>query len=98
MKSRIIGKIVSLVLLSMLIAWASHHRESNNGQMGREAYLAKQAERFDRHYAKPDSFFALAIGCLILAVPTFGLYEGMAWMISRAFKGVDEEAPDNSQG
>jgi hypothetical protein len=93
MKSRIIGKILSLLLLSMLIAGASYYRQLTIGKIGREAYLARQAERFDKHYAKPDPFYALTIGFLILAVPTFGLYEGMAWMISKAFKGVDEDNP-----
>ena len=77
----------------MLLAWAMHYRELSCGQMGREAYLAKQAERFDKHYAKPDPFTLDLIGCLILAVPMFGIYEGMGWMISKAFRGVDENNP-----
>jgi hypothetical protein len=92
MKSRIIGKAVSVVIVSMLLAWVMHHYQTSRGQMGREEYLAKQAERFDKHYARPDSFMLDLMGCMFLAVPLLGAYEGMAWVISKTLKGMDEES------
>jgi hypothetical protein len=31
------------------------------------------------------------IGCMLLAVPFFGMYEGIAWMVSKTFKGMDDQ-------
>ena len=87
MKSRIIGKAMSVVIVSMLLAWAMHLYQTSRGHLGREEYLAKQAERFDRHYAKTDPFVFDLIGCMFLAVPLLGAYEGMAWLISKTLKG-----------
>jgi len=92
MKVRIIGKIVSLAVVCMLLAWAMHQFQINRGQMGREEYLAKQAQRFDKHYAKPDPYVFDLIGFSILAVPTFVLYEGLAWVVATSLKGIDEQS------
>ena len=93
MKSRIIGKAVAVVVLTVLLSLVMHYYQTSRGQKGREAFLAREAERFDKHYAKPDPFTVNLIGCLLVAVPILGLYEGMAWIISKAFRGVDESNP-----
>jgi hypothetical protein len=90
MKSKLIGRILSLIVVSVLLALVTRQVESNRHQMGREEFLAKQAERYDKHYAKPDSIALMVVGCFILAVPFFGAYEGIAWGLSYALKGVDE--------
>ena len=92
MKSRIIGKAVSVLALSMLLSLAMHHYQASRGQMGREEYLAKQAKRFDKHYAKPDPFIFDMIGCMFLAVPLLGVYEGIAWAVSKTLKGIDGQS------
>jgi len=92
MKSRIIGKAISVLIVSMLLAWAMHQYQTSRGQLGREEYLAKQAKRFDKHYARPDPFVFDLMGCMFLAVPILGAYEGMAWLISKTLKGMDEKS------
>jgi hypothetical protein len=91
MKSRIIGKAVSVVVVGMLLALSLHRYHTSRGQMGREAFLAKQAERFDKHMAKPDPFISNVIGVMLLAVPLLGVYEGIGWAVSRTLKRMDEE-------
>lgn len=92
MKSHVIGKFLSIAVLIMLLSLAMHHYQVSNGQLGREAYLAKQAERFDKHYAKPDPLVFDVIGCMFLTLPLFGIYEGIAWVVSRTFKGMDADS------
>lgn len=94
MKSRIIGKLVSLITVCMLLAGAMHSYQTSRSQMGREEYLAKQAQRFDKHYARPDPYSFDLFGCLILAIPTFVMYEGIAWGVARTLKRIDQ--PGNS--
>ncbi len=36
------------------------------GQLGREAYLAKEAAKYDRHFAQPHSIVLYVIVCLAL--------------------------------
>jgi hypothetical protein len=92
MKSRIISRAVSLVILGILLSWAMHHYQTSRGEMGREKYLAKQAENFDKRYAKPYPFVFDLIGCVLLVVPLACAYEGLAWVVSKALKGIDEES------
>src|SRR5437870_13903356 len=91
MKSRIIGKAMSVVIVSMLLAWAMHQYQTSRRHLGRQEYLAKQAESFDKHYARPAPFVFDLMGCMFLAVPILGAYEGMAWLISKTLKGMDEK-------
>jgi hypothetical protein len=92
MKSHIIGKAMAVVLVSMFLAWGMHRFQASRGHLGREEYLVKQGERFDKHYAKPDPFMADLMGCMFIAVPLLGLYEGLAWLISKTLKGMDEKS------
>lgn len=91
MKSRIIGKIASAVILSLLFALGMHFDHAWRGRMSRDEFLAKQGQRYDKHFARPDPFVASVIGCLVLTVPVLGLYEGVARVVSKALRGMDEK-------
>lgn len=62
--------------------------------MSRDEFLAKQGQRYDKHFARPDPFLESLIGCLLLTVPVFGLYEGLAWALSKGFRRLDEKSSD----
>ena len=91
MKSRIIGRTISIVILGILIACLSYHNHNANGQLGRDGYLAKEAADFDKHYAKPDSIVIELIAGVCMSVSTLGGYELLAFGFSKIFKKVDDD-------
>jgi hypothetical protein len=88
MKLRTIGRIISAVILGVLLAGFAHLEGVKRGQMGRDAFLATQGERFDRHYAKSDPIVVEVFASLIMAGVVFGAYELVAFGISKALKSV----------
>jgi hypothetical protein len=92
MKSRIISKAIALAVLSLLLASGMQYFQTSRARMGREEYLAEAAERFDKHYEKPDSFVYNFIGFVFFGIPLLGLYEGVTWVVSKSLKGMDGRA------
>ena len=83
MKPRTIGKLLSAVILGLLVSVAVNHEDGSRQQMGREAFLARQAARFDRRNAKPASVAVTLIIGVMMAGVAFGAYELVAFGISK---------------
>lgn len=66
MTSRAKARVLAAVVVAVLFGIAGYQMESQRSAMGKDAFLASQAERFDKFYAKvhPISHF-LAVGALI---------------------------------
>ena len=86
MKAQIPARIITASLFGVLMAGYMHHEHFKGSQMGREEFLIKQGQRFDRHFAKPDSIVLEAFVCLVIAGFGFGTYELVALGISKALK------------
>ena len=57
-------------------------------RMGREEFLAKQAARFDRHFAKPDPIAIDLFAWVVMSSGLFGAYEVVAFGIAKTLKKV----------
>jgi hypothetical protein len=55
-----------------------HSQALKYSQMGKEKYLANQAERFDRSYINPHSVGVYATGAIIVLGGCFIIYELIA--------------------
>ena len=80
--------------MGILLGALVHHDHTKGGLMGREAYLAKQAARFDRHFARPDPLAAELFAGVILAGLSLGVYELVAFGLSRILKKIDADVSD----
>ncbi len=61
----------------------------NKGQMGREAYLAKQAARYDRDFANPHSIVLYVIVCLIFIGICLAAYELIAFVVLKILERIN---------
>jgi hypothetical protein len=86
MKPHTIGRMISAVILGALLAGFAHLEGVKRGELGRDQFLATQATRFDRHYAKPDSIVVEVFASLIMAGVVFGAYELVAFVLSKALE------------
>jgi hypothetical protein len=86
MNPRTKARILAAVLVAVLLSLTGYLIENNNSAMGKEAFLASQAVRFDQYYAKlhPISHF-VAVGTLFGGV-LLGVYELLALGIYSAIK------------
>ncbi len=90
MKSRVIRISISAVIFGLLFAGGIHRDHLKGRQLGREKFLAKQAIRFDRHFASPDSIGIQGLACVFFAGGLFSAYELVAFGISKALKKVED--------
>lgn len=91
MKHRIIGGAIAVMIIGFVMALAMHHDEVNRGQLGREEFLAKQGERYDKYFAKSDPFGREVIQCVIASGLFVGAYELVALGISWTLRRLDPE-------
>ncbi len=101
MKPRLIGKIVSAIIIAILFALYMRHDHVKGGQMGREAFLAKEGVRFDRHFANPDPVAVDVVASFIMFGCVFGGYELLAFIGSTLVKkagGATDNPTDASGG
>jgi hypothetical protein len=89
MKSRIIGKACSALILSILLSLWVQHQFVSRTQMTRQEFLAKQAARYDKQMAKPAPYVASLVGSLVLGAALFGVYELVGFGISRVAGKAD---------
>jgi uncharacterized membrane protein YkgB len=83
MKSRIVGRIIAAIILAVLIGLYDHHMHVAGSQMGRDAFIAKETARFDRHFATPDPVVVDVMSSIILFGIFFCVYELIAFVASK---------------
>jgi len=86
MKPQIIGRIISVLILAVLFGLYLHHTHVTTGEMGRDAFLSKQAARFDKFFAHPPALPIEVVGSIIFFGILFGLYEVVALGFSKIFE------------
>jgi hypothetical protein len=78
MSYRVSGRIVSALLLTVVTAMAVHQYIAKLGQTDRTAYLAEQAQNYDRLVAHPLNIIALVVVCAFVVGGAIALYELLA--------------------
>lgn len=86
MKTRIISRIVSALVLGILFGLSIHFDDLKWQQKGREEFLKEQASRFDRLFFKPKPIAPWLFVGVSTAVFVFGVYELIAFGISKTVK------------
>ena len=79
--TRLFSRVISGVFFSISIAFLLHESEIRDGAMGKAAYVASQAARYDQYLAQPK------IGVMIISFVMLGLvfiaYELLSYGIFR---------------
>jgi hypothetical protein len=91
MINNIVSRILSAGILVIIYACITHIIDVNTGQMGREAYLAKQAARYDRVFAHPLSIVLYVIAGLILIGVCLAAYELIAFIVLKILERLNAD-------
>jgi hypothetical protein len=94
MNSRIFGKLIAILCFAILYAWFANHTHNTRMEMGRDAFLAKEGEYFDKHYTHTHALPLVFIICLLLTSIFFGIYELVAFVGSLIGKSLDLDRGD----
>jgi hypothetical protein len=100
MNRNLIARSVAILLLGVLFAYYIEHDRLKWRQLGREAFLAHETERYDSWIGKPHPASATVIGAIIVAGLFFGLYELVVLFLSAVLKsaGQAQEKPPGNSG
>jgi len=88
MKPPTIGRILTAVIIGVLFAGALHFDHLKGSKMGREEFVVRQGERFDRQFAKPEPVALELFVGVFLAGCLFGTYELVAFGIAKTLKSI----------
>jgi uncharacterized membrane protein YwzB len=91
MINNIVSRIFSAGILAIIYGCITHIMDVNTGQMGREAYLAKQAARYDRYLAHPYSTVFYVIACLIFVGICLAAYELIAFVVLKILERINAD-------
>jgi hypothetical protein len=83
MNNNKLSRIISIGIMGIIAGFGMHIINARNTLMGRDAFLAKEAARYDRHLAHPDSIAVTIIVGLIMSCVYFGLYELLAFVLRK---------------
>jgi len=89
MNSRIFGKLIAILFFAVLYTWMVRLLHTHYMDMGRDAFMAKEGDRYDRLYTHNHSVVLEFIVCGILACILFGIYELVAFLGSLIGKKLD---------
>lgn len=81
--------MVAVIIFAIPIAFMVHSTDAQNHNLGREAYLAKQAIDFDHDLAHPKSFILYLIAALMVNCLCFALYEFFSFCIRKILEKVN---------
>jgi len=89
MEHRTLSRVLSAALFAVLAGAASHRFAEKQREMGKDAFLARQEQRFDRFYAEPGNgrpqYWAA-----VFTAGLFGAYELLALGIHRLIRRPPE--------
>jgi hypothetical protein len=77
MKPQAKARLIVAVIAILISTWFSYHYRSHAQQIGRDAYLAEQAKRYDHMLAHP-SLIGPFIASVVFWGGVFIAYEGVA--------------------
>jgi hypothetical protein len=82
MKPQAKARLILAVIAILISTWFSYHYRSHAQEIGRDAYVAEQAKRYDHMLAHP-SLIGSFVGSLVFWGGVFIVYEGLAATISK---------------
>ena len=89
MKNNILSRMISVGILAIIAACADHISHVNAVLMGRDAYLAKQATRYDRNFAHSHSIIITIIACFFLIGISIAVYELIVFVVLKILEKVN---------
>jgi hypothetical protein len=84
----LIVRAISVVVLGILLAAYMNHDHQEWRRAGRDQFLAREAQRFDRTISPERPFGAVAIGTVIGVGFLVGLYEIVVFAVSGVLKSL----------
>jgi hypothetical protein len=92
MKVKIVSELISTAAIGTLAGLVSHGMREKWHLLGRQTYLAKESQRFDKFYANPaPAIHTIVIG-LILALLVFALYKGLAFAAEKLLSAFSKSS------
>ena len=91
MKYRISAWAITAVIFGLLMAGGMHLAHAHRLQLGRDAFMAKQADRYDRIFSKPDHIVPQVVFCVFMSGAFLGIYELVTFGITSTLKRFDGE-------
>ena len=93
MKAQTKARLILAVIAILISTWFSYHYRSHAQQIGRDAYLAEQAKRYDHMLAHP-SLIGPFVASVVFWGGVFIVYEGLAATISKliSLRRSDDES------
>jgi predicted MFS family arabinose efflux permease len=86
MKPQAKARLIVAVIAILISTWFSYHYRTHAQQIGRDAYLAEQAKRYDHMLAHP-SLIGPFVASVVFWGGVFIVYEGVATAISKLLSG-----------
>jgi hypothetical protein len=95
MNRKILSKIIAAGFLAIIMGCVLHIVQQKNIQMGREAFLVKEAARYDKEFhlsAHPGiTLVSAAIASLFLCGILFVAYELVAFMVLKILEKINAD-------
>jgi uncharacterized membrane protein len=82
------ARFIAGLLLVVPVAIQSYVSEARDAAMGKEAFLADAARRFDLYYAHP-SYLSRILVAVFMVGGLLGLYEALSKFIGKAGQSAD---------
>jgi hypothetical protein len=100
MKSERTARLMAVVLIGISFGLHVHHDHAKWRQLGREAFLASEASRFDRVMLTPHPPIVAIIASCTTALFSFGVFELLAAGLWKVFgmKTLDAGSADTKAG
>jgi hypothetical protein len=91
MINNVASRIIAAGILAIIYGCFTHIMDVNKGQMGREAYLAQQAAKYDHDFAQPHSIVIYVIAGLILIGICLAAYELIAFVVLKILERMNAD-------
>jgi hypothetical protein len=97
MKIKSISELISVFVIGTLVGLLSNEMHVKWHSLGREAFLSHESQIFDHLYAKPTPMIRSIATGLTLALLTFVLYKGVAFLAAKILSAITNKG-DTEQG
>jgi hypothetical protein len=97
MNTKLISRVIAVVVMGTMMAFWMHLREEAHRRIGREAFMAQQGAFWDRAYSHPHHLLIGVVVCIAGAFLVWGVYELLAGGIYRVIRRreTDDQRPNS---
>ena len=96
--SRRTARLIAIVCIGMAMGVGAYFSEARKRVAGREAFLAAQAQRFDRYVSKRHELVPEVFTGVVLAGTAVGAYELVAWVFYLVIRPAKKEGDVGQRG